>query len=94
MKAVARYGPQVNACVVVIPIILVFISNAMLIYTIRRRTGLASVARAAHEPLTGLPPGQTVPTDLLASRNCARAHCPCVASVHIHTFETYCDIKL
>ncbi|KAK6744842.1 hypothetical protein RB195_011513 [Necator americanus] len=37
MKAVARYGPQVNACVVVIPIILVFISNAMLIYTIRRR---------------------------------------------------------
>ncbi|KAK6035472.1 hypothetical protein COOONC_27023, partial [Cooperia oncophora] len=38
VKAVAHWGPHVNAvCVIVVPIILVFISNAMLIYTIRQR---------------------------------------------------------
>ncbi|CAJ0596785.1 unnamed protein product [Cylicocyclus nassatus] len=38
VKAIAHYGAHVNAvCVVVIPILLVAISNAMLIYTIRQR---------------------------------------------------------
>ncbi|KIH43768.1 hypothetical protein ANCDUO_26220 [Ancylostoma duodenale] len=38
MKTVVRWGPHVNAvCVILIPIALVFISNAMLIYTIRQR---------------------------------------------------------
>ncbi|VDL66342.1 unnamed protein product [Nippostrongylus brasiliensis] len=38
VKAVARWGPHVNAvCVIVIPILLVIVSNAMLIYTIRQR---------------------------------------------------------
>ncbi|KAK6025107.1 hypothetical protein OSTOST_09005 [Ostertagia ostertagi] len=38
VKAVAHWGPHVNAvCVIVVPIILVVISNTMLIYTIRQR---------------------------------------------------------
>ncbi|KAK5979835.1 G protein-coupled receptor [Trichostrongylus colubriformis] len=38
VKAVAHWGAHVNAvCVIVVPIILVLISNAMLIYTIRQR---------------------------------------------------------
>ncbi|VDM82986.1 unnamed protein product [Strongylus vulgaris] len=38
VKWVARYGPHINAvCVVVLPVLLVVISNAMLIYTIRQR---------------------------------------------------------
>ncbi|VDO76575.1 unnamed protein product [Heligmosomoides polygyrus] len=38
VKAVTRWGPHVNAiCVIVVPILLVIVSNAMLIYTIRQR---------------------------------------------------------
>ncbi|KAE9414707.1 hypothetical protein Angca_008336 [Angiostrongylus cantonensis] len=38
LRTVARWGPHVNViCVIVIPILLVAISNAMLIYTIRQR---------------------------------------------------------
>ncbi|VDM57164.1 unnamed protein product [Angiostrongylus costaricensis] len=38
LRTMARWGPHVNViCVIVIPILLVAISNAMLIYTIRQR---------------------------------------------------------
>ncbi|KAJ1348510.1 hypothetical protein KIN20_003825 [Parelaphostrongylus tenuis] len=38
LRTVARWGPHVNVvCVIVVPILLVIISNTMLIYTIRQR---------------------------------------------------------